>query len=384
LLLLDVSRLIWRRWVGCTPTGIDRVCLAYLERFGAGALAMVQRRRWRGVLDDKASKDLFALLREPGPDFRARLVRQAAGWPLRRVAEAKLEGALYLNIGHTGLDEPSLADWIRRHRLKAVYFVHDLIPLTHPEYCREGESERHQRRMATVLASAAGVIGNSRHTLGELSAFARRTGRAMPPAVAALLGSEQLAAEPEREAQEPSGRSHFVALGTIEGRKNHLLLLQLWLRLGEELGERVPRLLIVGRRGWEAEQVLDLLDRSAQLRRNVVELSDCSDGEVAGLLRSARALLFPSFAEGYGLPVAEALRNGTPVIASDLDVFREIAGNVPDYLDPLDGPAWRQAILDYSADPSPRREAQLERLKELELPSWRAHFEAVEPWLARL
>ena len=100
-------------------------------------------------------------------------------------------------------------------------------------------------------------------------------------------------------------------------------------------------------------------------------------------LSQARALLFPSLAEGYGLPLGQALRAGVPVIASDLPVFREIAGDIPDYLDPLDAPAWERAILSYAQDASPARE-QLERLSRFRPSSWNDHFMAVNSWIATL
>lgn len=67
---------------------------------------------------------------------------------------------------------------------------------------------------------------------------------------------------------------YFVVLGTIEPRKNHLLLLQVWRQLIEELGLAAPRLVIIGQRGWECEQVVDLLDRCEVLRGVVLEKTD--------------------------------------------------------------------------------------------------------------
>jgi hypothetical protein len=100
------------------------------------------------------------------------------------------------------------------------------------------------------------------------------------------------------------------------------------------------------------------------------------------LLQGARALLFPSFVEGYGLPLAEALALGVPAICSDLPALREVGGAVPDYLDPLDGPGWRRLILDYAGENSAFRQAQLARLVDWSAPSWDAHFALVDPWLA--
>ncbi|HET7317180.1 MAG TPA: glycosyltransferase family 1 protein, partial [Sphingomicrobium sp.] len=226
-----------------------------------------------------------------------------------------------------------------------------------------------------------GVIGNSRATLDELAEFAAAEGLPMPASHAAPLGVDLL---PTHPATELSGKPTFVALGTIEGRKNHLLLLTIWSRLVDRLGSEAPRLLIIGQRGWEAEQVFDLLDHSEKLRDHVIELNHCSDEEVAGYLSSARALLFPSFAEGYGLPLVEALAARVPVIASDLPVFRELCGDLPVYLRPDDDSAWEAAILDFAKPDSAARARQVEGMAAYCPPTWEEHFSSVEAWLQTL
>jgi hypothetical protein len=180
-LLLDVTRLIWRRWKGRLPTGIDRVCLAYLRHFGPRAQAVVQRDGFRRILDIKASQELFALLEAPADVFKARVV--AGG--LRNLGRfnAKGCGRVYLNVGHTGLDKDGFQRWVRTADVRPVYLVHDLIPITHPEFCRPGEQDKHRQRMRTVLTTAAGVIGNSQATLDELTAFARTEALPSPPAL---------------------------------------------------------------------------------------------------------------------------------------------------------------------------------------------------------
>src|ERR1044071_168682 len=77
LFLLDVTRLIWRRWRGRYPTGIDRVCLAYLRHFGPRAQAVVQHDRFRRILDRETSQELFALLDSASPWFKPRLIAGA-------------------------------------------------------------------------------------------------------------------------------------------------------------------------------------------------------------------------------------------------------------------------------------------------------------------
>jgi glycosyltransferase involved in cell wall biosynthesis len=377
-LLLDVTRLIWRRWKGRLPTGIDRVCLAYLRHFGERSQAVVQHERFRRILDRQASEDLFALLEGPPMRFRTGLLPGI----LRhlRGLGGKGKNRLYLNIGHTGLGAPSFRDWTSRSQVRPVYLVHDLIPISHPQMCRPGEADRHRERMRTVLTTGSGVIGNSQVTLDELAAFATFEGLPKPPTQAAWLGIDGL---PETEFVKPE-RPTFVTLGTIEARKNHLLLLNVWERLVDRLGHGAPQLLIIGQRGWEADAVFDILDRNEKIRGHVIELNHCSDEELAKHLGSARALLFPSFVEGYGLPLIEALAAGAPAIASDLPVFREICRDIPTYLGPADAAGWEAAILEYARPDSPERRAQLERMRGFCPPTWDSHFRRVEAWLGDL
>jgi glycosyltransferase involved in cell wall biosynthesis len=378
-LLLDATRLIWRRWKGRLPTGIDRVCLAYLRHFGPNAQAVIQYGGLRRILDTQASQELFALLEEPGEAFKAHLIKGA----IRSMSHVngRGRGRLYLNVGHTGLHSSGLRKWVRNASVRPIYMVHDLIPITNPEFCRAGEAAKHRERIRTVLSTAAGVIGNSQTTLDELTAFAVTEGLPRPPGLAAWLGTDPLRLPPKLE----TGASpRFVTVGTIEARKNHVLLLQIWARLINRLGAQAPQLLIIGQRGWEADEVFEFLDQNEKLRGHVVELSHCSDEELAGHLASARALLFPSRAEGYGLPLIEALGLGVPVIASDLPVFREIGGDMPTYLDPLDSAGWEAAILDYSNASSPTREERTQRNRSFRLPDWDGHFAAVEHWLGVL
>ena len=378
-LLIDVSRLLWRQWSGVRPTGIDRVCQAYLRHYALRARAVVQHRLIRRVLSTGASGKVFDALLSgdtgslPSP---ASVLRIAASHGLVR---AQRRPQLYLNVGHTGLDQPGLARWLRQQRLQPIYLVHDIIPITHPQLCREGEAERHAARLHTLLSTARGVIANSTATAQELLSYARKNALPLPPVCVAWLGTPQWPPAMATDATEP----YFVAIGTIEARKNIGLLLDVWTELRRR-GGHVPTLHLVGRRGWRCEATLERLDRDEHLRTHVVEHSDMADADLATLLTNARALLFASLVEGYGLPLYEALSLGTPAIVSDLPVFREVAGALPEYLPPLDIDAWATAVTDYLPAAAPRREAQLARLEGFVSPGWSDHFSRVDSWLEEL
>ena len=138
---------------------------------------------------------------------------------------------------------------------------------------------------------------------------------------------------------------------TLEPRKNHLLILAVWRALVARLGPEAPKLLLVGTRGWHYDPIIDLVERSPALRSHVMEVSGLSTPGIKRLLDNARALLMPTFGEGYGLPVHEALAAGTPVIASDIPVFRWLTSPILTRLSPLDGEAWLETIADLSRTP---------------------------------
>jgi len=380
-MLIDVTRLISRFIQGRIPTGVDRVCLAYVRQYGGRARAFVYRAGLGGVLSGMASQAIFKLLMEPGGTFLRSAVRSFASCAIKPLSRVHTANRLLVNIGHSGLEKPGYADWLTEKQVRPIFMVHDLIPITHPEYCRTGEAERHIIRMQTVLKTAAGLVTNSMQTMLALRRFADNSGLRMPPAAVAPLGGADL---PLARRGRPLPMPFFVVLGTIEPRKNHWMLLQVWRRLIERHGQNAPGLVVIGQRGWESENVLDLLERCPVLRGFVIERPDCSDTEMASYLRHARALLFPSFTEGYGLPLIEALAVGLPVIASNLPVFKEIAGGVPEYLDPLDGIGWSNRIEDYSRYDSPGRMAQLNRMSGLTLPTWSNHFKVMDSLLEQL
>lgn len=379
--LIDVTRLLDRRMQGRLSTGVDRVSLEYVRHFGGRSTALVRfAGRWI-ELSWRDSERVFEALLSPCASFNA-LVRWLVAKSLPASLGQRFSGPRFLfNTGHSGLEKLQYARRLQRCGLRPLFFVHDLIPITHPEYCRSGESGRHRTRMNTVLGTGHGVITNSAATLDELRAYARANGLRMPPFEVALLPPASLPAAADVA---PLHTPYFVMLGTIEPRKNHWLLLHVWRQLIERLGAAAPRLVIIGQRGWECENVVDLLERCEALKGFVVEHADCSDGELACWLRHSRALLFPSFAEGYGMPLVEAMSLGVPVIASDLPAFREIAADIPLYVDPLDGKRWAELVVEYALADSPIRSAQCHRMIGFVAPTWDAHFQRVEALMERL
>lgn len=405
-ILYDVSRLLSRA-ERTAPTGVDRVCLAYAEwlasrpdvtmipvRGRKGRLVTVDpawfgdfvvrlRARWDGRTSNGAARHEARLLAalthdrrptesvicpppEPGTrpaKDKPRVLRQF----FRSRHTAPLPAAdAYLNVGHTTLHDAAALRDLERDGVDRVVMIHDLIPITHPEFCRPGDSEKHRARVVNALRHATSILVNSQHTADELVLFAGREGLAPPPIHVAHLGIETAFTTGDAIR---ATRPYFIHVGTIEARKNLAQLLTLWRRLEEGLGELTPSLVLVGRYGWENEAVLDHLQRSPNLQGIVHQAENLSDDALVRLMRGARAVLAPSAVEGFDLPAVEACTLGAPLIASDIPPHRELTPDA-ELIDPLDGLGWLAAIERAALTPRPVPSAYSP-------PRWPDHFATV-------
>jgi len=402
VVLLDISRLIWRARRRA-PTGIDRVELAYAQHFLADrnecpaypvvhlfgflfALSPAGGRRFVRALTERwegsSPPNWWANLKSVLKIYRHLLTSWWLFGPALRLALWAQPGQPVFVVASSHHLGRASALTRLRHSLgvRTVCLIHDLLALDYPEYFWRGWESRYQNLSSNLARYFDGVITNSEATTQSLRTYLHS--EPLRPAIrTALLGSRVFPRTKTGNDHPAPERPYFVIFGTIEPRKNHLLLLNLWARLASTMPQP-PRLLVIGARGWENEQVLDMLERSRRLRGLVEEHNGLSDVEVGPLLQGARALLMPSFAEGFGLPLAEALASGVPAICSDLPVFREFGHDVPEYLDPLDLKAWGEAVLDYCSADSRRRAEQMQRLEHWQAPRWADHFTLVEALIA--
>lgn len=391
MIALDLSRLLSRAG-SATPSGIDRVELAYAQQLLAGGAAHCFAARNAldgiGVLPAAPTEAFIERLASMWRDGASRSERPTVATLARRLRVAALTSgpalhrtlrdtprrAVYLVVSHQNLDRPRpIARLKAATGARFVSLIHDLIPLAVPHLTRSSQTARHRKRIAAVAALSDAVIVNS--TATRIALIAYLGDRKIPVAVAPLG-----IYIPDVAARTGAATPYFICIGTIEARKNQILLLDVWQRLAAEPGRPVPRLLLIGQRGFGSERIIG---RLSTLREIVIERPDVPDKILAALLRGARALLLPSLAEGFGLPVAEALSLGVPVLCSDLPALRESGAGVPDYLDPTDTAAWHHAIVDFVPDSS-RRQAQLARVERWRPPLWSEHFAIVDRLMANL
>ena len=181
---------------------------------------------------------------------------------------------------------------------------------------------------------------------------------------------------------EPSRFALMVA--TIEPRKGHAMLLEIWQRL---LAEGIPqrhgfKLVFVGRPGWKVEDLLRRIERAGEPEGMFLYFGDLSDAVLPPLYREAAFCVLPSISEGYGLPIIEAFSFGKAVLASSGGALPELVGDLSPCLDPSDSKVWYQALRRWIEDPGQRHVYEQRIRSSFSHPTWQEasarFFAAVE------
>lgn len=398
--LLDLTRLMSR--AGRTLTGVDRVELAYLKEmqrrkrpsFGlirtplgyllidrdgmAGLAERIEGRKPWGETSrlSRIFGDLDEAQRRALADARrlsiARCHRRGLGKMLKRHLP---KGFAYLNVGHSNLNDRVIAG-VKQAGGRIAVLIHDTIPLDHPLYQTPQSVERFRIMLKRVRAQADLVIYNSRATRADAERHMAEWGE-VPQGMVAHLGVKVAEAKPDElpKGLPPEG-AYFVTVGTIEPRKNHALLIDIWERLVKQTPpQEMPHLVICGSRGWANEETFFRMDRSALMDEHLHEAPGLSDGAIAALLDGAAGALYPSFAEGYGLPMIEAAARGVPIICADLPVYRELLKDIPVYASLKDSYLWQRRIMAL-ANGGKAGKARL-RGEACDPPGWARHFNKV-------
>lgn len=398
--LLDLSRLASR--AGRVHTGIDRVEMAYLRAFlaetvpvfslvkTAWGFVLLDKGGCQGVLDRLEGRtawgpvDRLSRLRSGLPvarqqaeaDLRRLCIARCLPLGLRRMLLHHLPPrSSYVNVGHSNLSDRVLKAVRRALNGQIAVMIHDTIPLDFPHFQRAGSVARFGDLLRQVQLYAGLILCNSARTQADVIRHMSPLGR-VPDTIVASLGVDTH--HPDMQATLPAGfdenRPCFVTIGTIEPRKNHMFLFDLWADLHADCPDaRMPQLLICGTRGWNNDAVFTRLDNDPMMGRHIFEMPNLTDGQMAALLMRAHGALFPSHAEGFGLPPAEALALGVPVICNTLEIYREILCDYPVYASVEDRYLWRQEIRKLA---SGQVNGQLRHTGFKPL-SWQAHFNGI-------
>jgi glycosyltransferase involved in cell wall biosynthesis len=245
-----------------------------------------------------------------------------------------------------------------------VQFVHDLIPVTHPQFMPDKEPPVFVNWLNHAMDYAARFPCNSQWTAQSLAHYAEGRGRKLEIGVTTLAhefigyARDEAIALPSRLAP-LSGQRFILCVGTLELRKNGLALLRAWRRLRGEPGVSLPRLVFAGRYGKIGGQLFrEELESGAGSDGEIRVIDMPSDHELAWLYRNCEFTVYPSHVEGWGLPVGESVWFGKYCVASNASSIPEVCGNLVDYVDPDDADNIRAGILRSLVDPGFLRERE--------------------------
>lgn len=236
--------------------------------------------------------------------------------------------------------------------LRIAVMCQDLIPINHPQFfASDAFIARHRAYIEWLMSDVDLVMTISRSVQADLVAQSVAKGRG-PDVVIVPLGADIEKAAPLPPATTPplQPNGFVISVSTIQARKNFDLLYRLWQRFADEGRHDLPRLVIVGARGFGSNDLLAQIARDPRVRDSVLVLHDASDAELAWLYRNCLFTLYPSFAEGWGLPIAESLGYGKPCLASNTTSMPEAGAGLAVHLDPLDFKAWHDTIIAWSDD----------------------------------
>ena len=306
--------------------------------------------------------------------LRARLAR----WSPRRrqlhPAHPELDwdpppGSVFLDLEGSWYDPTPRATLLPRLRgdgVRTAVFVHDVMPVVHPEWF----TPRHRRVfddwLDAHLDASELVLANSRRTAQDVAAVASRAGRPLQPIVVPLGADPPVAGTTPVPLPDAIHRAVLV-VGTIEPRKNQRIVLDAFDALRDEhpgLG-----LILVGKEGWMVDDLVERIRSHPEQGRRLLWLGGVDDSQLAWLYDHAFCSVAPSLYEGFGVPVREALARGCVTLASSGGAQAEAAAGDAELFDPTDAAALRELLRRHLEDPA-HHERWAARAREHRAPSW--------------
>lgn len=242
--------------------------------------------------------------------------------------------------------------------VRLVSTVYDVIQYKFMNWFPDGVGGEFARNCKILLGFSDRVLTCSQKSKDDIIEFAAAQKVALPPVDVFRLGDDAESIDPDAMLQLDliatilGSRAFVLYVSAIDVRKNHRLLLDVWERLVQKHGGKLPKLILVGSKGWGGDVVINTLNASETLKQNVHILHGINDVTLQWLYSNCLFTVYPSLYEGWGLPVAESLSLGKFCIASNAGSLPEIAPSITDLIDPQDFMGWCERIERYVFRPS--------------------------------
>ncbi len=250
---------------------------------------------------------------------------------------------------------------------RAVLIVHDLFPLDHPEWFSRSFHLTHAPLLRFQLATCRVLVAVSEPVAQQLRSR-RKRGRVFvaPNAPSPVFAAPSDGASDAVEKWSLTPGTYLVTVGNLEPRKNLARLAQAYATLSEEQRQNLPLVVVGG--GAEVFRSVDV-----QWPKETILTGYVTDEELTRLYAGAKAVVFPSLAEGFGLPIVEASYAGTrSFVLSDIEVFRWICGDAAHYVDPESVESIAAGLLAAAAGRLPRTGFRTDRF------TWEASARTIE------
>jgi glycosyltransferase involved in cell wall biosynthesis len=287
-------------------------------------------------------------------------------------------GELYVRLRHD-------------HGLRLCVFVYDLIPVTHPWCVGSEGTETFQREFGRIMGCCDQFVAISRHVAEEVSRYLNAYGVERRPILILPFGwdfpdhSSDHKSEAETLARYGLKRREFIlVVGTLERRKNHSLIARAAYNLYPELKDKIPHIVFLGNRGFGVGFLEGELASMGYLDGRIRVLSHVNDRDLENLYAACRFTIFPSFVEGWGLPVQESLAFGRPCLASSTTSIPEAGLHLATYFDPHDLPGFQSLFTRWIDNNAHVEAAEMRIAKHLTtyaLPRWEDSAAAVVNFL---
>lgn len=280
--------------------------------------------------------------------LESRLLRSARTGTGRRLSAIAV-GAVVLDIEASWHAPMSRAQLLPRLDNPTAALIHDILPISNPEWFPPVAAERFRAWFDAHRTAGSTLLAISNASADAVAA----TGAPRPTVI--RVGHRLPAETPPGNGK--AGPTGVLMVGTIEPRKGHELILDAL----DQLGSDAPTIDVVGRAGWDTEQVVSRLEAHPNVRWH----GSVDNRDLDELWALTGLVLQPSLGEGYGLPVAEAMQRGLPVLSADIAVLAEV-GRGQTTLLPLTTSAWADALSTYKQSPH-----HWPRPEPLDWPTWR-------------
>lgn len=284
-----------------------------------------------------------------------------------------------------GIWHGSFADDItneKRHKgFVFVHIVHDMIPVRVPAYVVADLPAVFGTYKEKIFKHADALIINSESSRNDALSFMRSKGIAAPPSMVFRIADDP-AGQETKVVKGVKKDAFILSMGTIEGRKNHALLYYMYkqaLRQGIDL----PQLVIAGRIGWLTEDIRYMIEHDPEVKGRILIRTSVTNSERAWLYTHCLFTVWPSFYEGWGMPVAESVAYGKVCLSSDTSSMKEIAGDLNEYFSPFD-PVQCLSLVQKYLDSSVRYAQEKRIRKEYQATSWNDMYRTIVSFIDTL